>query len=1139
MGSLGGLAADSLPILYINGKRRVLPLDIAHQTLLEYLRGLGLTGTKLGCGEGGCGACTVMISHFDPHLKSLVHRSVNACLTPVYSVEGMHVMTIEGIGNCQRGLHPIQEALATKHGSQCGFCTPGFVMSMYALLRTRKGSPTEEEIEENLSGNLCRCTGYRPILDAFRVFAKTDDSVYSSEACNGSISNASLKAENGTRICPSTGRPCDCNGDSQGQSLSCENQKTSKNDPQGHLFESHGISQGHSFSTEKKSLSKADSELIFPSELLSRKPNYLCLYGRDGILWFRPANLKDLLGLKHLHPDAKLVVGNTEVGIETRFKKVVYPVLISTTLVAELNAINVSDDGVEIGSSVTLSRLVDVMRQCVRERPAHATSACAAFIEQLRWFAGAQIRNVASVGGNICTASPISDLNPLWIVSKALFKLVDNNACIREVKAADFFLAYRKVAMSRNELLHSVFLPWTRKFEYVKEFKQAHRRDDDIALVNAGMRVLFTERNGTLVVQESSLAFGGVGPVPLCAKKTEVFLQDKEWKKEILQDACAKLREDIVISENAPGGMAEFRSSLVASFFFKFFLIATYKLEQEGKVVQTFPATYKSAVADYHKPPSRGSQSYQASETNTAVGHPNMHLSAKLQVSGEAEYTDDIPMPPSGLHAALVLSTKPHARIISIYASELDSIPGLEGLFTAKDIPGGNDIGAIIADEELFATSVVTCVGQAIGIVVADTLENAKAAVQKVKVEYEELPAVLSIEEALKVGSFHPGTERLIQRGDVEACFASGDCDHIFEGTVQMGGQEHFYLEPNTSLVWTSDGGNEVFMASSTQSPQKHQKYVAHVLGIPMNKVVCKTKRIGGGFGGKETKSAFVAAAAAVPAYLLKRPVKLTLDRDIDMLITGQRHPFLGKYKVGYTKEGKVLALDLALYNNGGNSLDLSHSVLDRAIFHSDNVYAIPNIRVFGRVCFTNLASNTAFRGFGGPQGMLVAENWLERIARSLNTPPERIRELNFQEEGYELHYGQRLMHNTLHRVWNGVKESSEFEKRRHLVEVFNEQHKWRKRGVAMIPTKFGISFTAKFMNQVQHLVSFFFQLLNWISVSRVLKPLYSNAVPFPKDCNQSNSLKYWSFHTYWNLFFHDKALSKATKQLISSFRYN
>ncbi|KAH7315284.1 hypothetical protein KP509_21G042700 [Ceratopteris richardii] len=1043
MGSLGGLPAETQPILYVNGKRRVLPLDIAHKTLLEYLRGLGLTGTKLGCGEGGCGACTVMISHFDPSLKTVIHRSMNACLTPIYSVEGMHVITVEGIGNRQKGLHPIQESLASKHGSQCGFCTPGFVMSMYALLRSRKGLPSEEEVEENLSGNLCRCTGYRPILDAFRVFAKTEDFAYTKEASTGKLSNGDLKIQSGTRVCPSTGKPCDCTG----------------------------ISDEQSFEHEKRDPLRADSELIFPPELLQRSPPYLSLYGRDDMLWFRPTNLKDLLSLKCAHPNAKLIVGNTEIGIETRFKKASYPVLISTTHVPELNNITVRDDGIEIGSSVILSRILDVMRSCVQDRHAFETSACAAFIEQLRWFAGAQIRNAASVGGNICTASPISDLNPLWIASRSVFRVINSKGSIRDVPAANFFVGYRKVAMEKSELLYSVFLPWTRKFEYVKEFKQAHRRDDDIALVNAGMRVLFVEVDGVHVVKESSLVYGGVGPVPVCARMTEAFLQNKEWIKETLQGACAMLREDIVIAENAPGGMTEFRSSLVSSFFFKFFLLASYKLEEEGKFIHDFPPSYRSAITVNHKPPSKGCQFYQASETETAVGKPTMHLSAEMQVTGEAEYTDDIPMPPFGLHAALVLSTLPHARIISINASYAENVEGFEGFFTAKDIPGGNDIGAIIADEELFATNVVTCVGQAIGIVVADTLENAKAAAQRVKIEYEELPAILSIEDALKVGSFHPGTERLIQKGDVEACFASGECDHIVEGRVRMGGQEHFYLEPNTSLVWTVDGGNEVFMVSSTQCPQKHQKYVSHVLGIPMNKVVCKTKRIGGGFGGKETKSAFIAAAAAVPAYILKRPVKLTLDRDVDMLITGQRHPFLGKYKVGYTTEGTILALDIELYNNGGNSLDLSHSVLDRAIFHADNVYAVPNLRVFGRVCFTNLASNTAFRGFGGPQGMIIAENWIERIARSLNTSPENIRELNFQPEGYLLHYGQCLEDNTLGRVWSELKESSHFEKRRDLVNAFNNEHKWRKRGISMIPTKFGISFTAKFMNQAGALV--------------------------------------------------------------------
>jgi xanthine dehydrogenase/oxidase len=255
------------------------------------------------------------------------------------------------------------------------------------------------------------------------------------------------------------------------------------------------------------------------------------------------------------------------------------------------------------------------------------------------------------------------------------------------------------------------------------------------------------------------------------------------------------------------------------------------------------------------------------------------------------------------------------------------------------------------------------------------------------------------------------------------------------------------------------------------QAPQKHQKWVAHVLDLPMSKVVCKTKRIGGGFGGKETRSAMVAAVTCVPAFLLRRPVKLTLDRDHDMMITGQRHAFLGKYKVGFSKEGKVLALDLKLYNNGGNSLDLSHSILERAMFHSDNVYAIPNLRIEGKVCFTHQASNTAFRGFGGPQGMLIAENWIERIARVVNRPTEEIRELNFQQEGHTLHYGQNLEGCHLQNVWTELKSSCEFDKRRAEVDSFNQNHRWKKRGVAMVPTKFGISFTTKFLNQAGALV--------------------------------------------------------------------
>lgn len=1039
------------PILYVNGVRRVLPDGLAHLTLLEYLRDVGLTGTKLGCGEGGCGACTVMVSYFDENLKKSVHYAINACLAPLYSVEGMHVITVEGVGNRRYGLHPVQESLAVSHGSQCGFCTPGFIMSMYALLRSSQTPPTEEQIEESLAGNLCRCTGYRPIVDAFQVFAKTNDVLYT---------DASLSSTpRGEFVCPSTGKPCSC-----GSETVCKDDTNEQKTACGERYEPISYS-------EIDGKMYTNKELIFPSELLLRKLTYLSLKGSGGLKWYRPLRLQHVLDLKSRYPDAKLVVGNTEIGIEMRLKGIQYQVLVCVACVPELNKLSIKDDGLEIGAAVRLSELLKVFRKANEERTDHETSSCKAFIEQIKWFAGTQIKNVASVGGNICTASPISDLNPLWMAAGAKFQIIDCQGNIRTVAAENFFLGYRKVDLASTEILLSVFLPWTRPFEFVKEFKQAHRRDDDIAIVNAGIRVCLEEKNEKWVVSDASIAYGGVAPLSLSATKTKDYLIAKTWNNELLQGALKVLEKDILIKEDAPGGMVEFRRSLTLSFFFKFFLWVSHQMEGKSSFTESVSLSHLSAVQSFHRPSVIGSQNYDIIKQGTAVGSPAVHLSARLQVTGEAEYTDDTPMPPAGLHGALILSQKPHARILSIDDSGAKSSPGFAGIFYAKDVPGDNMIGPVISDEELFATEFVTCVGQAIGVVVADTYQHAKLAARKVHVQYEELPAILSIEDAVKCNSFHPNTERCLEKGDVDLCFQLGQCDRIIEGEVQIGGQEHFYLEPQSNLVWTMDGGNEVHMISSTQAPQKHQKYVSHVLGLPMSKVVCKTKRIGGGFGGKETRSAFLAAVASVPSYLLNRPVKLTLDRDIDMMITGQRHSFLGKYKVGFKNDGKVLALDLEIYNNAGNSLDLSLAILERAMFHSDNVYEIPNVKINGRVCFTNFPSNTAFRGFGGPQGMLITENWIQRVALELKKSPEEIREINFLSEGSVLHFGQQIQHCTLQRLWNELKSSCDFLKARKEVEKFNFHNRWKKRGVAMVPTKFGISFTTKFMNQAGALV--------------------------------------------------------------------
>ncbi|KAF5956832.1 hypothetical protein HYC85_004057 [Camellia sinensis] len=442
------------------------------------------------------------------------HYAINACLAPLYSVEGMHVITVEGVGNRKYGLDQVQESLAVSHGSQCGFCTPGFIMSMYALLRSSQTPPTEEQIEESLAGNLCRCTGYRPIVYAFQVFAKTNDMLYT---------DASLSSTpRGEFVCPSTGKPCSC-----GSETVCKDDTNEQKTACGERYEPISYS-------EIDGKTYTNKELIFPSKLLLRKLTYLSLNGSGGLKWYRPLRLQHVLDLKSRYLDAKLVIGNTEIGIEMRLKGIQYQVLVCVACVPELNKLSVKDDGWEIGAEVRLSALLKVFRKANKERADHETSSCKAFIEQIKWFAGTQIKNVASVGGNICTASPISDLNPLWMVVGAKFQIIDCQGNIKTVAAEYFFLGYRKVDLAGTEILLSIFLPWTRPFKFVKEFEQAHRRDDDIAIVNAGIRVCLEEKNEKWVVSGASIAYGGVAPLSLSTTKTKDYLNAKTWNNELL-----------------------------------------------------------------------------------------------------------------------------------------------------------------------------------------------------------------------------------------------------------------------------------------------------------------------------------------------------------------------------------------------------------------------------------------------------------------------------------------------------------------------------------------------------------------------------------------------------------------------------
>lgn len=336
------------------------------------------------------------------------------------------------------------------------------------------------------------------------------------------------------------------------------------------------------------------------------------------------------------------------------------------------------------------------------------------------------------------------------------------------------------------------------------------------------------------------------------------------------------------------------------------------------------------------------------------------------------------------------------------------------------------------------------------------------------QVEYEELPAIITIEQAIEAKSYHMA-DRTIQKGDVEAGFAS--CDAVLEGEVRLGGQEHFYLETQGSIALPKGEDGEMEIFASTQNPTETQALVATALGVPANRIVCRVKRMGGGFGGKETRSAYVSMSVAVAAHILNRPVRCCLDRDEDMISSGGRHPFLAKYKVGFNKDGKVMALTIDMFSNAGFSHDLSNPVMERGLFHMDNCYHIPNIRGRGYTCKTNLPTNTAFRGFGGPQSLYFAEYWMSDVARVCGLAQDTVREINFYTEGQLTHFNQKLEDCQIQSVWTELKERSDFQQRRAAVEAYNAKHRWRKRGLAIIPTKFGIAFTALFMNQAGALI--------------------------------------------------------------------
>ncbi|RBR07551.1 hypothetical protein FVER53590_12680 [Fusarium verticillioides] len=1080
---------------YINGRPVTVKNPNPDWVLLDWIRAQdSLKGTKLGCGEGGCGACTVVLQTLENgHVR---HLAVNACLYPLVGVDGKSLITVEGLGTVKRP-HPLQERIAKMHGTQCGFCTPGIVMSLYALIRNsyRDGkfhlTNSEVELQGHLDGNLCRCTGYKPIFEAARTFITED--------LNGTIAEI-----NGKEITPekpteddyatvareanktgSCGRPGGCcrdNPDSKG----CDSTGVDESNPKEMETPITAPRPQETPSTPPKSPDKPvfgetflpydpSTEPIFPPALRKYEPQPIC-YGDDRRLWFRPTNLQQLIDLKGVYPEAKIVGGASETQIEVRFKKRAYRVSVFAADISELNSFTIdplqmkqaeleSLKTISIPGNLSLSK-VEEMCTILYAKLGRRASALEALRKQLRYFAGRQIRNVASLAGSLATASPISDSAPVLLAAGAKVKIHSQTGGITEIPLSSWFLSYRTTALPEDGVIAEIVIPLpSEEIEITKAYKQAKRKDDDIAIVTSGFRVRL---DGNGVVEDAAFAIGGMAPTTVMAEKAQKAVVGRKWSDmKTLNTGIDALLEQLQLPFGVPGGMAHYRKVLTVSMFFRFWHEVVHDLGL-GEVDADL-------IEEIHRGISSGNRdNFTSSMLNRGtkeVGRPIPHLSAVKHCTGEAEYVDDMPRQHNELFGALVMSKAAHAEILGVDYSVALEMPGVVGYIDKDSITKEqNTWGPVVLDELIFADGKSNYYGQVIGMIYAETALQARAAADAVTVTYKRLPPIFTIDEAIKAKSFFKHGKEL-RKGDALSGSLDGafsKCAHVLEGTTRMGGQEHFYLETNAALAipHMEDGSMEVYI--STQNLMENQVFTAQVLGVPMNRVNMRVRRMGGAYGGKESRTTALSMYLALAAQKTARPVRMMLNRDEDIAFSGQRHPFQSKWKVGVDEKGKIQVLDIDIYNNAGASLDMSGAVMDRACTHVDNCYHIPHAWIRGHVCKTNTVSNTAFRGFGGPQGMYITETIMFKIAEALNMDVDDLRMRNLYEVGQRTPFLQEITDDFhVPTMMEQLSSSSEFEKRKSAIKEFNAKNRFKKRGISRIPTKFGLSFaTALHLNQ-------------------------------------------------------------------------
>ncbi len=1034
-------------VFWLNGEKVIILNPDPTVMLVDYLHEVGLTGTKIGCGQGGCGACTVMLSHRDPSTGDPVYCSVNACLRPLCAVDGLMVTTTEGIGNVHQGLDPAQYCIAKNNGSQCGFCTPGFVMNTHAYMQQHPEA-TREELESIYGGNLCRCTGYRPILTGVRTLA-----------CN--------------------------------YSAECDQSQKCLVDP--------------AFDVNvKKEFKKIDLDEM-PAFTL---PSRLLHFSGRGREWFRPNTLEDVMHIKkkftkaHGRGSVKLVFGNTASGVYPNEKPVC---LIDISCIQALNILKKKENGITVGATTTIQKLLEFAASVVKEVGSEKGLGLASLVYHGQFIAGLQVRSAGSVAGNIFMtrdhalrggAFP-SDLF-------TVFSAMGAQMTIASDQYEGGHQQFNLIDMPATEMLPEdavivcFDIPYIRKDEYLQTHRIARRPQMAHPIVNAGFRVCLDEAD-RVKPEEITLVYGGLATMIHRCSKTERFLQGKKWNSETLRAALAVLKKEVqsfTVPMEEEGITTEYRLQLAETFFYKFFLHVALKRNPEGVKPE-----YVSAANHDIRNLSTGTQEYFEYPEMFPLTKPIIKRAAFAQASGEIKYTQDIELPVGGYYGAMVISTRPHATFnFTKKTSGLNELkhllkekfPEFKDLVTAVDVPeGGTNLIGLGDDDPIFSDGLVTSVGASIGMVLAETISSAKEVVEFVSEEcisYEDLPAIITLADAIKNNTVMPMilksadpdediNQRLptIERSGSNQEWLKNPLKPLLgtsaiSGTVKTPPVAHFYLETNCALAIPGPY-NQITVYSSTQNPNGTQNAVAKALGIRLNQVSIILEQIGGGFGAKQHRSNIVAAQAAVAAHTCNRPVRLLYDRATDMQMIGKHHPYESEYYAAFRDDGKIEAMRLDIKSDAGDTYDCSFAVLDLSLLSADGCYRVDTLQANGSCYRTNKTSNTAFRTFGVMQIWTILETVIERVAFELTKKlgrkvlPEEIREKNMYRNGtpeaYDTtHFDQELDFCNIREIWDDLKQSSNFVEREREVQTFNRKNRWKKRGIVMMPQKHGIAFT-------------------------------------------------------------------------------